>query len=55
VRAVRVDRSVVDPDDVEMLEDLLTVAVTDAQQKAAAHAQAEMAKLTGGLPLKLPF
>jgi nucleoid-associated protein EbfC len=55
VRSVRVDPSVVDPADVEMLEDLLTVAVTDAQQKAAAHAQAEMAKVTGGLPIKLPF
>ena len=43
--------------DVEMLEDLIVVAVADAQTKAAALAQAEMGKLTGGLPLpfKLPF
>jgi DNA-binding YbaB/EbfC family protein len=57
VKAVRIDKSVVTPDDVEMLEDLLTIAIADAQTKAAAHAQQEMAKLTGGLnlPFKLPF
>jgi DNA-binding YbaB/EbfC family protein len=57
VRTVRIDKSVVNPDDIEMLEDLLTVAVADAQSKAAAHAQGEMAKVTGGLnlPFKLPL
>jgi nucleoid-associated protein EbfC len=57
VRSIRVDRAVVNPDDVEMLEDLLTVAVRDAQDKAAAYMQQEMAKLTGGLnlPFKLPI
>ena len=40
-----------------MLEDLISVAVGDAQQKAAALAQEEMNKATGGLnlPFKLPF
>ena len=39
-----------------MLEDLVVVAVTDAQKKAKELAQAEMGKLTGGLnlPFKLP-
>lgn len=57
VRKVRIDPSVVNPADVEMLEDLVVVAVTDAQRKATELAQAEMQKLTGGLPLpfKLPF
>ena len=60
VRRVRLDPSVVDPKDVEMLEDLILVAVTEAQKKAAALAQEEMGKLTGGLnlpnlPFKLPF
>jgi DNA-binding protein YbaB len=43
--------------DVEMLEDLVLVAVTEVQKKAQAAAQAEMGKLTGGLnlPFKLPF
>jgi DNA-binding protein YbaB len=47
----------VNPADIEMLEDLVTVAVADAQTKAQAAAQEEMGKLTGGLnlPFKLPF
>ena len=61
VQRVKIDPSVVNPADVEMLEDLVLVAVTEAQKKAQAQAQAhtqqEMSKLTGGLPLpfKLPF
>ena len=57
IRKVQIDPSVVDPADVEMLEDLMLVAVTEVQKKAAAAAQEEMRKLTGGLslPFKLPF
>jgi DNA-binding YbaB/EbfC family protein len=57
VRRVKLDPSVVSPTDVEMLEDLIVVAVADAQKKAAELAQAEMGKLTGGLalPFKMPF
>ena len=57
VRSVKLDPSVVNPSDIEMLEDLIAVAVADAQRKAADLAQEEMRKLTGGLPLpfKLPF
>ena len=54
---ITIDRSVVSPDDVAMLEDLILVAVNQAQEKAADLAKVEMAKLTGGLnlPFKLPF
>ena len=57
VRKIKIDPSVVDPKDVEMLEDLVVVAVSEAQKKAAALAQEEMGRLTGGmdLPFKLPF
>jgi DNA-binding YbaB/EbfC family protein len=57
VRRVRIDPSVVNADDVEMLEDLVLVAISEAQKKAAELAQQEMGKLTGGmdLPFKLPF
>jgi nucleoid-associated protein EbfC len=57
IRRVKLDPSVVSPGDVEMLEDLIVVAVADAQNKASALAQTEMGKLTGGLslPFKLPF
>ena len=57
VRRIKIDPSVVDPKDVEMLEDLVLVAVSEAQKKAADLAQGEMGKLAGGmnLPFKLPF
>ena len=53
VRKVTLDPQVVDPSDVAMLEDLITVAVADAQRRAAELQQAEMGKVTGGL--QLPF
>ena len=57
VKKVKIDPTLVNPDDVEMLEDLVAVAVGDAQRKASELAQAEVQKLTGGmqLPFKLPF
>jgi DNA-binding YbaB/EbfC family protein len=57
IRRIKIDPSVVDPKDVEMLEDLVLVAVSEAQKKAAELAQQEMGKLTGGmdLPFKMPF
>jgi hypothetical protein len=56
MKRVRIDPAVVTPDDVEMLEDLVLVAVSDAQAKAQDLAQQEMAKAAGGLdlPFKLP-
>ncbi len=53
VRKVTLDPKVVDPSDVAMLEDLITVAVADAQRRAADLQQSEMGKVTGGL--QLPF
>ena len=53
IRSIKIDPSVVDKADVEMLEDLVLVAVTEVQKKAQEAAQAEMGKLTGGL--NLPF
>jgi nucleoid-associated protein EbfC len=57
VRKVKLDPSVVNPADIEMLEDLIVVAVADAQKRAAELQQAEMGRITGGLdlPFKLPF
>lgn len=57
VTQVKIDPSIVNSADVEMLEDLVTVAVREAQKKAADLAKIEMGKLTGGmdLPFKLPF
>ena len=58
VRRIRIDPSLITGGDVELLEDLVTVAVGDAQQKAAAMGEEEMGRLAVGLGipgLKLPF
>ncbi|CAA7620838.1 YbaB/EbfC family nucleoid-associated protein [Magnetospirillum sp. SS-4] len=59
MKKVKIDPSLVDPSDVEVLEDLLLAAFNDAKTKAEALMAEEMAKLTGGLTLpegfKLPF
>jgi hypothetical protein len=59
MRRIKIDASLVTPSEKEVLEDLIVAAVNDARAKADAEAQAQMAKLTGGLPLppglKLPF
>ncbi len=46
---VQLKPEVVDPDDVEMLEDLIQVAVNDAIKKVDENSQAQLGKLTGGL------
>lgn len=54
IRKVEIDPTVVDPDDVEMLEDLVMAAVAEAQNKAREAYEEEMKKATGGLPMQLP-
>jgi DNA-binding YbaB/EbfC family protein len=54
VKSLKVDQAVVDPDDVEMLEDLVLVAISEAQKKARTGYEEEMKKATGGLPMQLP-
>jgi DNA-binding YbaB/EbfC family protein len=49
--SIKIDPSVVDADDVEMLEDLVAAAVTDAQSRAQELMRDEMTKLTGGLSI----
>ena len=59
VKKVKIDKSLLDPAEGEVLEDLIVAAFTDARRKVSAHAEEEMQKLTGGLQLpggmKLPF
>ena len=51
MRKVKIDPSLADPNEMEMLEDLIVAAFNDARAKVNAHAEAEMQKLTGGLGL----
>ena len=59
VRRLSVDPSLFVPEEREMVEDLIVAAINDAQARAMAAAQSEMAKVTEGLELppgmKLPF
>ncbi len=51
VISLNIEKEVVDPDDVEMLEDLIIAAVNEAKEKAEEMAKEEMSKLTGGLKI----
>jgi DNA-binding YbaB/EbfC family protein len=54
--ALQIDPSVVDPEDVEFLQDLIVKAIQDAATQAKNEAQSEMGKLTAGLNIPgLPF
>ena len=54
VKEVRIDPTCVDKDDVEMLEDLVVAAISQAQTKARQVYDEEMKKATGGLPMQIP-
>jgi DNA-binding YbaB/EbfC family protein len=49
VVSIQIEKEVVDPDDVEMLQDLILAAVNDALLKSQEMVTQEMSKLTGGL------
>jgi len=59
VIGVDIDESLLNPSEKQMLEDLIVAAFNDARGKADAASNAEMSKMTAGLPLppgfKLPF
>ena len=51
LKTVTIDPEAVDPEDVEMLEDMIVAAVNEALRKAEEDANASMGKLTGGMNL----
>jgi nucleoid-associated protein EbfC len=59
IKALEIDPSLFDPDQKEVIEDLIVAAIKDAQAKAQEAHQSEMAKMAEGLGLppgmKLPF
>ena len=48
---LKIDPAAVDPEDVEMLQDLITAAVNEALKQSQKMAQEEMSKITGGMNL----
>ena len=59
IKEIKIKPEVLDPEDVEMLEDLIAAAFNDAMRRAEEATQSEMAGLAGGIPLppgfKFPF
>jgi len=51
ILSVKIEKEVVNPDDVEMLQDLITAAANEALKKAQDAVSEEMGKVTGGLGL----
>ena len=51
VRALTIDPSLLKPDEVEILEDLLLAAIADAKAKAEQQVQSKMQEATAGLPI----
>jgi len=49
--SVKIEKEVVDPDDIEMLQDLVTAACNEALKKAQDMMSEEMSKVTGGMGL----
>ena len=49
VLAIRIEREIVNPDDVEMLQDLVKAAVNEALRKSREMVAEEMGKITGGM------
>ncbi|MFN8390088.1 MAG: YbaB/EbfC family nucleoid-associated protein [Bdellovibrionota bacterium] len=51
ILSLKIDPSVVNPNDIEMLQDLIQAAVNEAIRKSRDLMKSEMSKLTGGLPI----
>ncbi|SIN88154.1 YbaB/EbfC family nucleoid-associated protein [Halodesulfovibrio marinisediminis] len=49
IRSITIDKNAVDPEDVEMLQDLVLAATNDALRKSKEMAESEMGALTGGM------
>ena len=54
VLKLKLDEEVVDPDDIEMLEDLIVAATNEALRKVEEASASAMSKLTGGLGAGMP-
>ncbi len=53
--AIKIDKSIVNPDDTEMLEDLVLSAVNEGIKKSKELLKEELTKITGGMPIPPNF
>lgn len=51
ITSINIEPSVIDPDEKEMLQDLVQAAVNEALRKSREMMKEEMSKITGGLPV----
>ncbi|NBU65463.1 MAG: YbaB/EbfC family nucleoid-associated protein [Chloroflexia bacterium] len=51
IQAIKIDPQIVDPSDIETLQDLLLTAVNDAASKAKAVSESRMSAVTGGMKI----
>ena len=51
ISSIKIDPTVVNPDDIAMLEDLILVAINEAQDRVQELVKERMSSLTGGLPI----
>ncbi len=52
--SLKIEKEVVDPEDIEMLQDLIVAAVNEGVRKAQEMSASEMSKITGGLNMNIP-
>ena len=52
--SLKIEKEVVNPEDIEMLQDLIVAAVSEGIRKAQEMSAAEISKITGGLNLNMP-
>ena len=55
IKKVKLSEEVVEPDDIEMLEDLIVAATNEALRQVEEYSQQSMSKITGGLGGGFPF
>lgn len=54
VLKVEIEKEIVDPDDIGMLQDLVVAAINQAMSRASEMAKEQLAEATGGLPINIP-
>lgn len=52
--SLKIEKEVINPEESELLEDMVLAAIKSAQDKAASTIKAEMSKLTGGMGINIP-
>jgi len=51
LKSIKIDRKIIDPNDIAMLEDLVTAAVNAGLAQSRTHMQAELGKISGGIKI----